>query len=380
MAYFSNAIRAVGVSVCLLSSAGGLFAGLIDDNANDADHLALANLPQYDAVGVSFRGGTNLDSSAVLIAPGWALTAAHTEIARVPVPAIPNTFSVGGETRTIVDAFRHPSFTTIENGFDVALLKLDTPITTVTPAPLYTGTAASLLSQTLTYVGYGKTGTGSTGDTGAAGTKRAGNNIGEQLGFTLNPGPSQSIWSNQLIFADFDKQGGPFGNPLGGTNPINLEYLIALGDSGGGLFIEQAGQHFLAGVHSILFNFDPFNTIGYGDVMGSTTIEQSLTWILDTIAPPPPIVGDLNADGFVGIDDLDIVLLNWNQFVTAGDLLLGDPSGEGFVGVDDLNIVLNNWNDGTPLPPGEALALLPEPTSLMLVGFMGTVSLLRRRR
>ena len=65
--------------------------------------------------------------------------------------------------------------------------------------------------------------------------------------------------------------------------------------------------------------------------------------------------GDLNDDGFVGVDDLNIVLVNWNQNVTPGDKSMGDATGEGFVGVDDLNTVLVNWNNGTP-PAVEATA------------------------
>ena len=86
--------------------------------------------------------------------------------------------------------------------------------------------------------------------------------------------------------------------------------------------------------------------------------------------------GDYNGDGFVGIDDLNIVLIFWNQNVTPGDLLQGDGTGEGFVGVDDLNIVLVNWNNGTP--PGEA-ANIPEPGTLAVLS-LGVPVLLRRHR
>jgi hypothetical protein len=61
--------------------------------------------------------------------------------------------------------------------------------------------------------------------------------------------------------------------------------------------------------------------------------------------------GDLNVDGFVGQDDQNIVLANWNQTVTPpGDWLKGDPSGDGYVGDDDLNRVLGNWGEGIPPP------------------------------
>jgi len=90
-----------------------------------------------------------------------------------------------------------------------------------------------------------------------------------------------------------------------------------------------------------------------------------------------PLDGDLNGDGFVGVDDLNIVLTNWNQTVTPGDLLSGDPTGEGFVGVDDLNVVLSNWNAGTP-PTAEATGTVPEPGTLSLSCLTATL-LLRRR-
>jgi uncharacterized lipoprotein YddW (UPF0748 family) len=105
------------------------------------------------------------------------------------------------------------------------------------------------------------------------------------------------------------------------------------------------------------------------------------TFFLDAVAYNytgsliPLITGDLNADGFVGIEDLNLVLGNWNQLVTAGDATAGDPTGDGFVGIEDLNLVLGNWNAGTP--PG--VNTIPEPASAATF-LLATACLIRRRR
>ena len=89
-------------------------------------------------------------------------------------------------------------------------------------------------------------------------------------------------------------------------------------------------------------------------------------FFIDDISAAVVLAGDLNGDGFVGIDDLNIVLSYWNQNVLTGDKLRGDPTGDGFVGIDDLNAVLGNWNVGTP-PLDLADAATPEPRSIAIL-------------
>ncbi len=89
----------------------------------------------------------------------------------------------------------------------------------------------------------------------------------------------------------------------------------------------------------------------------------------------PPIPGDLNADGFVGLGDLDVVLNNWNQNVPVGALGQGDATQDGFVGLDDLDIVLNNWNTGTPA----SIRVAPEPSGACFI-VLGAISSLAIRR
>ncbi len=67
------------------------------------------------------------------------------------------------------------------------------------------------------------------------------------------------------------------------------------------------------------------------------------------------IDGDLNGDGFVGALDLQIILTNWGQIVTPGDLSKGDVFPDGFIGLTDLSFLLLSWGQGTiPTPGGDA--------------------------
>ncbi len=91
-----------------------------------------------------------------------------------------------------------------------------------------------------------------------------------------------------------------------------------------------------------------------------------------------PLAGDLDFDGFVGIADLNLILSQWNQNVTPGDLLLGDPTGDGFVGIEDLGVVLGNWNAGTP-PVAGASTNIPEPGTLGIFGLLGLASVVTGR-
>jgi hypothetical protein len=74
----------------------------------------------------------------------------------------------------------------------------------------------------------------------------------------------------------------------------------------------------------------------------------------------PPVEGDIDGDGFVGVVDLNIVLSKWNLDVGPDDPSGADPTGDGFVGVADLNMILGNWNAG--IPPA---VTVPEPASIL---------------
>lgn len=131
---------------------------------------------------------------------------------------------------------------------------------------------------------------------------------------------------------------------------------------------------------------DIFDILDFGSAQGSfatltlPALGSGLAWdtsslLTDgTLSVIAGLAGDLDGDGFVGINDLNLVLSNWNQNVPPGNPL-ADPSGDGFVGIDDLNEVLGNWNAG--IPPN-AIANIPEPTNALVLLALSCLGMTRR--
>jgi len=120
-----------------------------------------------------------------------------------------------------------------------------------------------------------------------------------------------------------------------------------------------------------------FNQLRFGGPSGVTSAGGGVHFdniVLERITALSDLDGDLDGDGFVGINDLNIVLGNWNQNVPPANPL-ADPSGDGFVSIDDLNEVLGNWNAGTP--PVNTTNI-PEPASVCLLAIAGLTNLRRR--
>lgn len=76
----------------------------------------------------------------------------------------------------------------------------------------------------------------------------------------------------------------------------------------------------------------------------SSASSSSISAEYDPYGGPSPcyLQGDINGDGFIGMDDLNVILSHWNQNVEP--FTNGDLNGDGFVGIDDMNILLANWN------------------------------------
>ncbi len=94
---------------------------------------------------------------------------------------------------------------------------------------------------------------------------------------------------------------------------------------------------------------------------------------------PLPNVGDVDGNGLVGRQDVTTILGNAGMTGTYGvDIFRedGDLDADGDVDADDLQIVQDNWGAGYPTEPPSGI---PEPATLGLL-LMGGAALLKRRR
>ncbi len=197
-----------------------------------------------------------------------------------------------------------------------------------------------------------------------------------QQGGTIAPGVS--IGQTDII-GDYDLTAGTIEIEVGGVGDT-ADLLTATGDIdiaflGTTLDLPALGV-MAAGTYTVLESLGGTitgefeNITGIGIYAGLVDVQHTTNAVTITLNWDF-VPGDLNGDGFVGIDDMTIVLSNWNQNVATADLSAGDTSGDGFIGIADLSTVLGNWNTGTP-PPAEVLAMVPEPgtVGLLAVGML----------
>ncbi len=245
------------------------YAGTIRHDRADEEYTSLANLfPSVGHLDTKFSSSENV-CSATLIDPSYILTAAHC-IDPNDQSILNASFWVDGIPYSVTNTTAHRGWFSSDRdftaGYDIAVLRLETPVLHLPFAPLFTGFDES--EQIGTYVGFGATGNGFTGSLpNTIGTKRAGQNLVE-LGNSFG-------LSESLLFSDFD-------SPLTSdptkpdTIPLDLEYTIAPGDSGGGLFING----YVAGVSSFGWGRnDGLNNSSYYDVVGSTRVSSHIDWI-----------------------------------------------------------------------------------------------------
>jgi hypothetical protein len=300
-------------------------AGTIRTDRMDSLYTTLAQEPRYRSVGeVDWtEGNYSYGASGVVIADNWVLTAGHvvggTDNAGGGIRNM--TFRVGSRTYTAAEWIPHPEWTSsagsLDTGVDLGLVRLTRSVL-VDAATLYEGRSERNLIGTI--VGYGSTGTGSSGvDESLPSIRRAGNNVLDSV-------------RGDIIEVDFDNPTRRNDSTFGSSTPLDLEYLPAPGDSGGGLFIDVDGMTELAGITSYTSATDFVIDSDYGDLAGFVRVSSYLDWIESIVGDLNALFGDFNSDKYLTADDIDILTreIGFNTTDTQFDL-----NGDGVVNLDD---------------------------------------------
>jgi len=258
--------------ICLALVVPFTQAGTIRADRNPDLYLQLGAMSQYASVGqlrINTLDGTYL-GSGTLIANNWILTAAH-----CVNKATSLTFSLNGSQYSAARWIANPQWNGDPlRGYDLGLIQLTSPVSNVAPAKRYT--SLSETGMVGTTVGYGMTGTGLTGAITYDGKKRAGQNSIDLL--TAGLGKDAKV-----LLTDFDNPLKKADSLLGSWKPLNLEYLAAPGDSGGGLFLDSKSGPLLAGITSFGLAYDGKVDSDYGDLAGYTRVSVFNSWIDKTI-------------------------------------------------------------------------------------------------
>lgn len=239
------------ISILILLYSGFTFAGTRDPNTPDE---------KYVEFGKSFPWVVSIENtidcenckkthaqlaSAVLIRPNWALTAAH-----VIKDAKDNVLIVGEKRHPVTHAVYHQDFRDNRVGFhDIALCYSPDEFGLEFYTPLYKKTDE--VGKAITIAGWGSTGTFLTGAGSTDGKKRAGHNrISGEYSTVLTCSPAR-------------------------PKKFPLEFMIAPGDSGGGMFIGNE----LAGINSFLTAEDKKPDGTYTDESAFTRVSLYVDWV-----------------------------------------------------------------------------------------------------
>lgn len=241
------------IAIIFIMFSGICYAGTREPSVPDSKYVEYGKKFTYVyKICGTYKDGKLFCASAVVINPNWILTAAHVvDNARICV------VSENDNANLVDEIIVHKDFNPDKFGFgDIALGYMKKPIELDFYPPLYTEKDEK--DKLCCISGYGFTGTFKTGYTFGDDKKRAGSNKIEYI-------------ENELLICTASTKTS--------RNATGLEFLIASGDSGGGLFIDGK----LAGINSSVLAVDRKADSSYGDESAHSRISSYLEWIKETM-------------------------------------------------------------------------------------------------
>lgn len=229
-------------------------AGTISHNVSDEKYVEYGKKHEcVVAINCVDKDGKNCCGSGVVINSNWIVTAAHVVKDCSEVKIILN-----GKTIKIKKVIVKKEFEGLMKDNDIAVCESEELMELEFYPELYD--KDDEMGKLCSICGFGLTGNGFTGAVIVDHKKRAGSNIVDNI-------------SDDMIFCTMNRPS---------SKSTVLEYCIASGDSGGGLFIDQK----LAGINSIVLASDKKPNSNYGDESGHTRISKYKKWIEDSIKSP----------------------------------------------------------------------------------------------
>jgi hypothetical protein len=257
---------------CLLPDAEGIVRR---DDVPDQDYIDLG--ASFPAVGLFSSDGTTRGSGVLISETGtgsseWVLTAAHI--------TTPNQFFIDGTVYEVAEVIRHPDWGGESGGppgsgiaDDIALVRLSMPVSGVTPMQWHSEDNDLQPGVEVFTVGFGLSGTGLTGESGSAGTRRAAENTIEARGSTSPLTPIATAFEYHFHAPEESAARA-------------MEGMGVLYDSGGPVVVDFGLGNVVVGIHSYVMDNDGQGRGTYGDVLGATRVPLYSQWIQETIPEP----------------------------------------------------------------------------------------------